>query len=389
MAPILAMPVEDIRSRLMAPGSFTWIKRTLEPAAAKAVIALIKEQNISGLEFIEESKRNYPNNRLAAQVLGIVGTDDIGLDGIEMTLNETIKGNLQSKQWKRTVMEFPFSNPSGHFIDKTGKECLSYNRQYSPIYCDGESLDRAMDDTKALAATVILMNPRTGEILAMASRPTYDPNEFYRYSEINIKTGRYRSDYKPGSTFKAVVAAAALQEKLVVPNEPFVDNGFVEVSGRRIQNWDREKHGNVRFTDIMDTSINTGFVQVGMRIGAVRLTQYTRAFGFGQATGIELPGEEGMLFDPEDNPGFRFGDNGYRTEYRGNPTAVINGDKPGDGNKTGVLLKPHIIKEIDNADGTVVSLPQPNRSGRWSPGDGLLAALLEKVVSTAVGKGPV
>ena len=124
------------------------------------------------------------------------------------------------------------------------------------------------------------MNPKTGEVLAMASRPSYNPNKFWDYNAEVWKNRAVSFIYEPGSTFKSVVAGAALQEKVVSPNQVFVDPGYVMVSGRRIQNWNGESFGTVTFTDVVKQSLNTGFAQVGLRLGAERLMSYARNFGF-------------------------------------------------------------------------------------------------------------
>jgi len=387
LAPILAMKPEDIRSHLVASGSFSWLKRTLEPDAAERVIALIKDQNIRGLDFIEESKRYYPNNRLAAQVLGFVGTDDVGLAGVEMTLDKTIKGILTRQAVDTDSRGIPIFQSILAFNPAKQEKSVYLTLDSTIQFIVEQSLDKVMTQTRAKGATVIIMNPRTGEVLAMASRPTFDPNQFYRYSEGEWKNRALSIIYEPGSTFKSVVAAAALQEKLVSANERFIDSGYVEVSGRRIQNWSGDSYGSVTFTDIVKNSINTGFVQVGMRIGAARLTQYARSFGFGKTTDIELPGEEeGLLFDPKE-----MRDSDTATMSIGQSIAVtplqlitavaaIAND--------GVLLKPHIVKEVYNADGTLAMATPTDRvrqviSPETAQG---LTALLEKVISEGGGK---
>ena len=244
-----------------------------------------------------------------------------------------------------------------------------------------------MARTKAKAATAIVMNPRTGEILAMASRPSYNPNRFYAYGPSEWKNRAVSIIYEPGSTFKAVVAAAALQEGVVTPHERFQDNGFVEVSGRRIKNWDGGSYGNISFTEVIKSSINTGFVQVGMRLGAARLNDYARAFGFGKPTGVELPGEEeGLLFESG-----KMRESDIATMSIGQSIAVtplqlltaisaIAND--------GVLLKPHIIKEIRNPDGTVASAVQTQAVRQVISLDTAKAmtVMLEKVVADGGGK---
>lgn len=387
LAPVLGMKESDIKASLDAEGRFIWIKRTLDPEVSDQVRGLIKEHDIKGLAFVEESKRYYPNDKLAAQVIGFVGTDDIGLDGLEMSLDGTIRGSLS----KHTV------NTDNHGVP-IFKSIFSFAppRQGKNVYLTldstiqfivEEALDKAMASTNSAGATVIVMNPRTGDILAMANRPTFDPNQFYKYGPENWKNRAVANIYEPGSTFKSVVAAAAVQEGLVYPDERFVDNGYVEVSGRRIKNWSGESYGSITFTDIIKNSINTGFVQVGMRLGAARLTNYARAFGFGQSTNIELPGEaDGILFKPED-----MRDSDIATMSIGQSIAVtplqlitavsaIAND--------GVLLKPHIIKEIHNEDGSIYSASstQVVRQVISLDASRTLISMLEKVVSEGGGK---
>ncbi|MDR3591134.1 MAG: penicillin-binding transpeptidase domain-containing protein [Negativicutes bacterium] len=387
LAPILSMKPEEVRSRLTAAGGFVWLKRTLEPDEAERVIALIKDQNIRGLEFVEESKRYYPNNKLAAQVLGFVGTDDVGLAGVEMAMDKTIKGVLTKQAVDTDSRGIPIFQSILAFNPAKQEKSVYLTLDSTIQFIVEQCLDKVMAQTRAKGATVIIMNPRTGEILAMASRPTYDPNQFYRYSEDEWKNRALSIIYEPGSTFKSVVAAAALQEKLVSANERFVDNGFVEVSGRRIQNWSGDSYGPVTFTDIVKYSINTGFVQVGLRLGAARLTQYARTFGFGKSTDIELPGEEeGLLFEPKDMRESDIATMAIGQSIAVTPLQLITAVAAIAND--GVLLKPHIVKEVYNADGTLAMATPTDRIRQViSPEtDQGLIALLEKVVSEGGGK---
>lgn len=387
LAPVLEMKPEEIRERLMAAGSFVWLKRTLEPDAAQKVVSLIKEHGIRGLDFIEESKRYYPNDSLAAQVLGFVGTDDVGLSGIEMALDKTIKGELTRQSMDTDSYGIPIFRSSVAFAPVKQGKSVYLTIDSTIQFIVEQSLDRAMARTGARAATVIIMNPRTGEILALACRPTFDPNRFYRYGAREWKNQAVSIIYEPGSTFKSIVAAAALQEKVVRVGERFVDNGYIEVSGRRIKNWSGDGYGPVSLTDVIKNSINTGFVQIGLRLGAARLNDYARAFGFGQPTDIELPGEEeGLLFNTKD-----MRESDVATMAIGQSLAVtplqlltavsaIAND--------GVLLKPHIVKEIYNADGSLASAFPTQRVRQVITPDTAreLIGLLEKVVSEGGGK---
>lgn len=387
LAAALGVKPEDIKAQLAEGGRFVWIKRTLEPDVSEKVAAIIKKHDLKGLAFIEESKRYYPNENLAAQVLGFVGTDDVGLDGLEMALDGTIKGKLSEQVMDTDSRGIPIFKSIFTFAPpRQGKNAyltIDSTIQFIVEQC----LDKAMATTRSAGATVIVMNPRTGDILAMANRPTFNPNTFYKYGPQNWKNRAVSNVYEPGSTFKSIVAAAAMQEGLVQAEERFVDNGYVEVSGRRIKNWSGESYGNINFVEVIKNSINTGFVQVGMRLGAARLTNYARSFGFGQGTGIELPGEEeGILFKPEN-----MRDSDLATMSIGQSIAVtplqlatavaaIAND--------GVLLKPHIIKEIRNEDGSVYSASstQVVRQVISLETSKALTNMLEKVVSEGGGK---
>ena len=354
LAPLLNMDVKELRERLSVNASFMWLKRTLDPDKAEAVAKLIKEKGLKGLEFVEESKRYYPNDGLAAHVLGFVGTDDIGLEGIESTLDKLIKGEKKRQMIETDGKGNPIFSSILSFQSRQQGKSVYLTLDNTIQFIVEQSLDKAMAKTKAQSATAIIMNPRTGEILAMVSRPGYNPNQFWSYTSQDRRNRAVTIVYEPGSTFKPLVAAAALQEGKVEPNERFIDNGYVEVSGRRIKNWSGDSYGNVSFAEVFKNSTNVGFVQVGMRLGGVKLTEYARNFGFGHTTDIELPGEEeGILFKPSD-----MRDIDVATMSIGHSIAVtplqlltalaaIAND--------GVLVKPRIIKEIRNADNSVYS----------------------------------
>ncbi|EAX48506.1 Peptidoglycan glycosyltransferase [Thermosinus carboxydivorans Nor1] len=387
LAPHLGLPAAEIKERLTVNGSFIWLKRTLEPEAANAVAALIKEHGLKGFDFVEENRRYYPNDSLAAHVLGFVGTDDRGLEGIEHALDKLIRGESQRQIIETDSYGTPIFKSIFALKPRQPGKSVYLTIDSTIQFIVEQSLDKAMAKTKAKGATVIVMNPRTGEILAMASRPTYNPNQFWRYSANERKNRAISIVYEPGSTFKAVVAAAALQEGLVRPDERFVDQGYIEVAGRRIKNWSGDSYGSVTFTDIIKNSINTGFVQVGMRLGAVRLTEYARHFGFGQATGIELPGEEeGILFNPREMRETDLATMAIGQSIAVTPLqlltamAAIAND--------GVLLKPHIVKEIRDESGMVVSASptMPVRQVIGPDTARTLTAMLEKVVAEGGGK---
>lgn len=391
LAPLIGKTEQDILDDYNVGGGFVWVKRRLEQAEYEAVRALIKEKGYqSCLGFREEAKRYYPNDVLAANVLGFIGTDDKGLDGIEQALDPLLKGEIKDSRLttdgsSRPIFDSIFSSRRRYSGDSCKTVELTIDSSIQFIV--EQELDKAVAENNPKAITCIVMNPKTGEVLAMASRPSYNPNSFWDYNQETWKNRAVAFIYEPGSTFKSVVAGAALQEKVVTPNQVFVDPGYVMVSGRRIQNWNGESFGTVTFTDVVKQSLNTGFAQVGLRLGAEKLISYAKIFGFGEPTGIDLPGEEsGILFNPDD-----MRDSDIATMSIGQSIAVtplqlitamsaIAND--------GVLLKPYIVKSIKNADGTVYDERSKTEVRRTieSATDKTLVGLLEQVVATGGGK---
>ena len=390
LAPLIGKSEQDILDDIAVGGGFVWVKRRMEQPEYEAVRKLIKEKSYSDcMNFRDEAKRYYPNDVLAANVLGFVGTDDKGLDGIEQDMDGLLKGEvkesyLTTDRRDRPILDSIFSS-SRHY---RGDYCKTVQLTLDSAiqFIVEQELDRAVAENSPKSITCVVMNPKTGEVLAMATRPSYNPNKFWDYQPEAWKNKAVSFIYEPGSTFKAVVAAAALQEKTVTPNQVFVDPGYVMVSGRRIQNWSGTSFGTVTFTDVVKQSLNTGFAQVGLRLGAEKLTKYAKAFGFGVPTGIDLPAEEsGILFNPED-----MRDSDIATMSIGQSIAVtplqlvtamsaIAND--------GVLLKPYIVKSVRNADGSTYDERETTETRRTidSATDKTLVGLLEQVVASGGG----
>ncbi len=389
LAPLVDKTEQDILDDIAVGGGFSWVKRRLEQSEYEAIRNLIRQKGYAVcLGFRDEAKRYYPNDVLAANILGFVGTDDKGLDGIEQAWDKYIKGEVTESfiladSRERPILESIFA-PHGYQGDRCKTIQLTIDGAIQFIV--EQELDRAMAENSPLAITCIAMDPRTGEILAMANRPTYNPNRFWDYDQEIWKNRAVSYIYEPGSTFKAVVAGAALQEGIVSPNQIFVDPGYVMVSGKKIQNWNGSSFGTVTFADVVKQSLNTGFALVGLDLGADKLISYARLFGFGEPTGIELPGEEaGILYSP-----YEMVDSDIATMAIGQSIAVtplqlitafcaIAND--------GILLKPHIVKSIKNANGTIYSETHIEEVRRTidSASDKTLVGLLEQVVSTGGG----
>ncbi len=388
LSPIVMVSEAEIQEDIAKGGGFVWVKRWLEPDEADKVQTLIDEKNLNSLGFKVESKRYYPNDMLAANVIGFVGMDDLGLAGIEQEFNSVMKGESQKQFLFRDMQTRPIFDSIFSPGSFTGEYCkdVYLTLDSTMQFIVEQTLDKAVTENNPHAVTAIVMNPKTGEILAMASRPSYSPNKFYDYKPADWTNKAVSFIYEPGSTFKAVVAAAALQEKLVTPQQIFVDPGYVMVSGRRIQNWSADSFGTVTFLEVVKQSINTGFVQVGLRVGAEKLMHYAKIFGFGQLTGIELPGEEpGILFDPKDMRDSDVATMSIGQSIAVTPLQLVTAMSAIANN--GVLLKPHILKAINNADGSTYAQTQTDTVRRVidQDTDTTLVGMLEQVVASGGG----
>ena len=391
IAPLIGLTEQDILDDIARGGGFVWVKRRLEHTEYEAVRAVIREKGYSDcLGFQNEAKRYYPNDALAANVIGFVGTDDEGLDGVEQALDPLLKGEVREERLtvdgqRRPILDSIFAGRRVYGSDYCKTVSLTIDSTIQ--FMVEQELARAMAENNPDSITAIVMDPKTGEILAMASRPSYNPNRFWEYPQENWKNRAVSFIYEPGSTFKAVIAGAALQESIVTPNQVFFDPGYVMVSGRRIQNWSNESYGAVTFTDIVKKSLNTGFAQVGLSLGAEKMMHYTRVFGFGERTGIDLPGEEeGILFNADDMRDSDIATTAIGQSIAVTPlqlvtamAAIANG---------GTLMHPYIVREIRNPDGSIYEERAPREIRRvLEPTvDRTLIGLLEQVVASGGGK---
>ena len=388
IAPYVTMSKEDIVKSLQEDTAFVWIDRMMEPEKSKAVAQLIKDKNLEGLNFVEESKRYYPNGNLAAQVLGFVGTDDKGLDGLEMVLDDELKGGIQ-KELVATDRKGNaiFGSVLSKYLPDKGKS-VTLTIDASIQFIAERALDKAMEDTGAKHASVIVMDPKTGEILAMANRPTYDPNHYNQGTEEDFKNIAVTNLYEPGSTFKTIIASAALASGKWKLDQVYNDKGSFAANGHVIQNWNGEGYGYgpVRLIDILKFSINTGMAEIGTTTGADILSKYVRNYGFGSKTGIELPGEgDGILYDPDDMSKLDVATMSIGQGIAVTPLqmvrafgAIANG---------GSMMKPHIVKSYSNIKGEVTSTTDPEVVGQPIPEETAktIADILEKEVSEGGG----
>jgi cell division protein FtsI (penicillin-binding protein 3) len=271
--------------------TFCWVARKADDQTIERISSL----KLQGIHFQKEPKRFYPARDLAAQVLGSVGMEDSGQSGIEHEFDDELRGRPGKmfisvdarKQWFSDVETQP--EPGENLV-------LTIDKNIQ--YIAEKELDQAIHDTQAIAGTVIVENPHTGEILALANRPTFNPNRRKQITPGTLTNRAVSYIYEPGSAFKVVTISAALEEKLTNPNEVFdCQMGAIVYNGMRIR--DSRPHGLLPVWGVLAESSNVGTIKIAMRLGEERYYNYIRAFGFGQLTGIELPGEtRGMTKPP-------------------------------------------------------------------------------------------
>lgn len=283
LAKILKTDPAEIENHMQASHAFAWVARKIDADSSARIHAL----NLKGIYFEKESKRFYPKRELAAQVLGYVGLDDKGLFGIEHEFEAQLKGKpgnmLISKDAKGRWFGSVEKNPDpGENIVLTIDEKIQYIAE--------RELERAIKETHAESGTVIVENPRTGEILALANRPTFNPNFVTARDAKALEDPAVSNIYEPGSTFKVVTLSAALEEKLVTPDDVIdCQMGSIVVNGLRIH--DHHPYGDLTVKQILEHSSDVGAIKVALKLGEERFDRYIRAYGFGSLTGIELPHE--------------------------------------------------------------------------------------------------
>lgn len=352
LSPLVKQPENILLEKLTKDTRFVWIQRLMDPEDSERVLSLLKERKWEGLRFVDESRRYYPNGPLLANVLGFVGIDDKGLDGLEMSMDQLIGGSENKQRLLMDARGNPILQSALAPYKTEGERSVHLTIDQNIQFYAERALDRAMANTHAQGGLIIVMDPKTGGILALGSRPTYDPNHFDKAKEEDFKNKAVVDIYEPGSTFKPIIAASALSAGTYSSDIVWHDPGEIRASGHTIKNWNDGSYGDVKLVDIIKYSINTGFAHIGLLTGGKTLTEYAEKFGFGKPTGIELPGEEsGILFNPEDMKDIDVATMSIGQGIAVTPlqmlqaySALANGGK---------MVKPHILESVRNPDGSI------------------------------------
>ena len=375
LAPYLRIKQDEIEERLSRDTSFVWLDRTMDDDKYQALKSVIADKHIKGLRFVDENRRYYPNGTLASQLIGFVGDNDHGLDGIEMVLDDDIRGDTQKLRLTTDSNNVPIFDSALEKVLPDKEKSVRLTIDSTIQYIAEKGLDDIMKNNKPEGAAIIIMNPKTGEILAMASRPNFDPNDYGKANKEAYKNRAVVNLYEPGSTFKPLMASAALDAGTWTESKTYKDVGYVQVDDRVISNWDDSGMGTVTLKEILKFSINTGMVAIGLNTGGKILTSYAEKYGFGKQTGIELPGEgEGILFNPDEMSNINTATMAIGQGIAVTPLQMVQAF--GAVANHGTMMKPFVIKEIDNPDGSVFKKTEPQEVGQP------ISAEVSRIIST-------
>jgi cell division protein FtsI (penicillin-binding protein 3) len=337
---------------------FVWIVRRLDIQSASKLDQL----NLDGIYSRKEPKRYYPNDSLAAHVLGFVGTDEIGLSGVEEYYNEKIRGEggkvfLERDRDRRAFESYEVQSHPGQTVVLTIDQTIQYRTE--------QALAAAVDRAHAKSGAAIVMDPRTGEILALANAPTFDPNQPAANSAEARANGALQNIYEPGSTFKIVAYSAAIEKGLVKPDDKIdCQMGQITVAGRLIH--DGHPYGVLTVADALAKSSNVGAIKLGLLVGNESMYEYMKRLGFGSRTGIDLAGESpGILrplsrWQPSSIGSLAIGQEvGVTPLQMATAYSVLaNG---------GTLVKPHLLRELRAPDGSVLFQAKPETRPALKP----------------------
>jgi len=368
---------QSLGERLRQQRAFAYVRRQISPRQAGRIAAL----NLDGVGFIKESRRFYPNKELASQLLGYVGIDNGGLAGIESAYDSQIRGKPGSVLIQTDARRHAFSRierppTSGSTLELTIDEYLQHVAE--------ECLHEGVVENRAAGGSAIIMNPHTGEILALANEPTFNPNIYREYDEDDRRNRAVQDLYEPGSTFKVVTASAAIEEH-VMPIDSMIDvsGGQIRIGNRVVH--DTHNYGVLSFTDVIVKSSNVGAIRIGFRLGTERLSDYVSRFGFGHPVSPDFPGESpGIVWaaDKWTESALASVSMGYQVgvtplQMVAAVSAVANG---------GEYIEPRVVRALYRNERRYVVRPKPLRRVITADTAAALTGIMEGVVERGTAK---
>jgi len=353
LASILQIDRDELKKRLKSHRSFEWVQRKILPKEAEQIKAL----QLPGIAFLKENRRFYPNSQLAAHLVGFVGLDSKGLEGIEFQYDALLNGENQIWTANRDALGREIAMGKAPFEREDHYRNIVLTIDKPVQHITETELGRGVEKWGAKGGMAIAMDPFTGKILALASSPSFNPNQFIQYRSKSWRNRPLSDAFEPGSLLKTFLAAAALEEQVVRPSDAFYcENGSYKVYDRTIH--DHSKHGWLTFQQIIKFSSNIGASKVGEKMGKERLYRYLSAFGFGEKTRVGLPGEtKGILHHPRywspvalDTISFGQGISVTGIQLVSALSGIANG---------GFLMKPYVVERITNEKGETVQSFKP------------------------------
>ena len=357
LSQLLGQPVAEVEGHITKRTALEYIQKQVKPEVAAQIRALA----LPGIGTTEDSQRYYPFGSLASHIIGFAGIDNQGLEGIELTRDSELKGISGSILQEFGANGIPLPQAEHQYLaPKQGdtvrltidKNIQAFAERELQKLMSGQGIN--MNGQVPKSASILAMDPNTGEMLALASAPAFDPNHYQESDPSARRNIAIQNGYEPGSTFKIITLAAALEEKKIKPTEHFFDKGYYTVLGKNVKCWKAGGHGDQTFIQVAENSCNPGFVEMGQRLGMDTFYKYLGDFGFGKKTGIEMSGEAvGILANKKKATALDLATMSIGQTNNVTPiqlltavSAVANG---------GTLIKPQLVKEVVAPSGRIVT----------------------------------
>jgi len=390
LSQLLGQSVADVEGHITKRTALEYIQKQVKPEVAAQIRALA----LPGIGTTEDSQRYYPFATLASHIIGFAGIDNQGLEGIELTRESELKGIPGSILQEFSANGIPLPQAEHQYLaPKQGntvrltidKNIQAFAERELQKLMSGQGVN--MNGQVPKNASILVMDPSTGEMLALASAPAFDPNHYQESDPSARRNIAIQNGYEPGSTFKIITLAAALEEKKIKPTEHFFDKGAYTVLGKNVRCWKAGGHGDQTFIQVAENSCNPGFVEMGQRLGMDAFYKYLLDFGFGRKTGIEMSGEAvGILANKKKATALDLATMSIGQTNNVTPiqlltavSAVANG---------GTLVKPQLVKEVVGSSGRIVTPFTKEEVRRVISEDTskLEREILESVVTNGTGR---